>query len=112
MPNDPMSIDSIKLDLKDKNPKPSPDHGEADALQGDTAADKANAASAKQRSQNLSPGFDFAAAVAGLALLGYWIDRSQGSSPWGVLIGSLLGIVGGLYNAIRAAGIVGRSSNR
>ncbi|MGB0717546.1 MAG: AtpZ/AtpI family protein [Phycisphaerae bacterium] len=50
-----------------------------------------------------SIGTEFAGAVAGFALLGYLIDRSYESSPWGVLIGTILGIVGGLYNLIKAS---------
>jgi ATP synthase protein I len=48
-------------------------------------------------------GIEFAAAVAGLTLLGYWIDRRFGSAPWGVLIGAAIGLVGGTYNLIRQA---------
>lgn len=48
-------------------------------------------------------GMELAAAVVGLALLGYWIDRRFGSEPWGVLIGALVGIVGGLLNFVRQA---------
>ncbi len=46
-------------------------------------------------------GFEFAAAVVGLSLLGLWIDRHYGSSPWGLFIGLTLGLVGGTYNLIR-----------
>ena len=46
-------------------------------------------------------GVEFAAAVAGFALLGYWIDAHYGTGPWGVLIGAALGLVGGTYNLIR-----------
>jgi F0F1-type ATP synthase assembly protein I len=48
-------------------------------------------------------GIEFAAAVAGLSLLGLWIDRHYGSAPWGVLIGAGVGLIGGTYNLIRAA---------
>lgn len=48
-------------------------------------------------------GMEFAAAVAGLTLLGHWADRHFGSEPWGLLIGAALGIVGGMYNMIREA---------
>lgn len=48
-------------------------------------------------------GIELAAAVAGFALAGYWWDRHFGTAPRGLLIGSVLGIVGGLLNAIRAA---------
>ncbi|MCL4838225.1 MAG: AtpZ/AtpI family protein [Thermoanaerobaculia bacterium] len=48
-------------------------------------------------------GFELAAAIGGFALLGWWVDRQRGSQPWGVLIGALLGLVGGLYNLIKAS---------
>jgi F0F1-type ATP synthase assembly protein I len=48
-------------------------------------------------------GMELAAAVTGLALLGYWIDRHFGSAPWGLLIGAVIGVVGGTYNLIREA---------
>ena len=46
-------------------------------------------------------GFELAGAVAGLALLGYWIDGRYGTTPWGILVGVVIGIVGGLYNLVR-----------
>ncbi len=46
-------------------------------------------------------GIDFAAAVAVFVVIGYWIDRRFGSSPWGVLVGAGLGLIGGMYNLIR-----------
>ena len=48
-------------------------------------------------------GLELAGAVAGFALLGYWIDRHFGSQPWGLLTGLVLGIVGGLYNMVSEA---------
>lgn len=48
-------------------------------------------------------GFELAAAIGGFALLGWWVDRQRGSQPWGVLIGALLGLAGGLYNLIKAS---------
>ena len=48
-------------------------------------------------------GFEFAAAVIGFVLVGYWIDRKYGCQPKGVLIGAELGILGGGYNLIRTA---------
>lgn len=58
-----------------------------------------------------SVGFDFAAAVAGLTLIGWAFDRFQGTEPWGLLIGACLGIVGGLYNSLKAAGVIGKKSD-
>ena len=46
-------------------------------------------------------GLELAGATAGLALIGYWIDTKYGSSPWGMLGGVLIGIVGGLYNLVK-----------
>lgn len=48
-------------------------------------------------------GFELLAAVLGFTLLGLWIDRHYGTHPRGVLICAVLGIVGGLYNLIRAS---------
>ena len=46
-------------------------------------------------------GLELAGVVVGLAWLGYALDNWRGTAPWGVIIGSTLGIVGGLYNLIR-----------
>ena len=46
-------------------------------------------------------GLELAGATAGLALIGYWVDGKFGTSPWGILIGVAIGIVGGLYNLVR-----------
>jgi F0F1-type ATP synthase assembly protein I len=46
-------------------------------------------------------GLELAGATAGLALIGYWVDGRFGTRPWGVVIGAILGLVGGLYNLIR-----------
>lgn len=50
-----------------------------------------------------SLGVELGAAVAGLTLFGYWIDRHYDSAPVGLLTGAALGLVGGLYNLIRSA---------
>ena len=46
-------------------------------------------------------GVEFAGVTAGLALVGYWIDGRFGTSPWGLLGGVVIGLVGGLYNLVR-----------
>ena len=46
-------------------------------------------------------GLELAGATAGLALVGYWIDRRFGTQPWGMLAGVVMGLVGGLYNLVR-----------
>lgn len=46
-------------------------------------------------------GFEMAAAVAGFTFFGWLWDRHFGTQPWGVLIGAILGLTGGMYNLIR-----------
>lgn len=55
-----------------------------------------------------SSGIELAAAVGGFAIVGHLIDRSRDSHPKGLLIGALLGLVGGMYNLIKAALAEGR----
>lgn len=59
-----------------------------------------------------SLGFNFAASVAGFFFVGYAIDRWYETSPWGVLIGTLLGLVGGMYNLIRQALAASKQAHR
>ena len=48
-------------------------------------------------------GMELFVAVLGFALLGLWIDRHYGTGPRGLLICSILGLIGGLYNFIRTS---------
>jgi len=57
-------------------------------------------------------GFDLAASVGVGALLGWWIDRQYETAPWGVVICSLIGIVGGLYNFARMGQRAARRAER
>ena len=57
-------------------------------------------------------GIELAAAVAGLTLFGYWVDRHFGTGRWGVLIGGVVGIVGGLYNLIRKSLLAVKETGR
>ena len=46
-------------------------------------------------------GLELAGAIGGLAFVGYWIDGRFGTTPWGMLGGTVIGLVGGLYNLVR-----------
>ncbi len=48
-------------------------------------------------------GIEFAGAVAGFAIVGYYVDKHYDSKPWGVLIGAILGLIGGMYNLVRVS---------
>lgn len=60
-------------------------------------------------SRFLGLGLELAAAVGGMALVGYWVDRHFETGGWGVLTGALLGLTGGLYNFIKVALKIARS---
>ena len=55
-------------------------------------------------------GTELAAAIIGMTLLGYLIDRWAGTLPWGVMGGAAVGILGGGYNFIRQARQVSRQA--
>jgi ATP synthase protein I len=57
-----------------------------------------------------SLGIELAAAIGGFTLAGYFWDRYFGTGPWGLLIGALLGLVGGMYNLIRQSLLATRDS--
>ena len=48
-------------------------------------------------------GLELVAVVLVLMWVGYWLDGKLDTSPWLMLTGALLGIVGGLYNLVRDA---------
>lgn len=48
-------------------------------------------------------GLEFAAAVLGLTLIGYWVDRHFGTAPWAEITGAAVGLIGGMYNLLRQA---------
>ena len=56
-------------------------------------------------------GFELVGAIAGGALLGWWIDKQPDSAPKALIICSMIGIVGGLYNLIRTALAAGRQAH-
>lgn len=57
-------------------------------------------------------GIEFAGVVVGFTLIGLWIDRHYNKSPWGVLIGVSLGLIGGMYNLIRESLAASRDAGK
>jgi F0F1-type ATP synthase assembly protein I len=48
-------------------------------------------------------GIELAAAVGLLSLLGWWIDGRMGTAPWGLVVGALVGLIGGMALLVRSA---------
>ncbi|HEX6201631.1 MAG TPA: AtpZ/AtpI family protein, partial [Thermoanaerobaculia bacterium] len=46
-------------------------------------------------------GLEMAGGIAGLVLVGWWVDRHFGTGPWGILTGALVGLVGGMTYLVR-----------
>jgi ATP synthase protein I len=55
---------------------------------------------------------EFIAGVVVGAVLGWFIDRLAGTSPWGLIVFLLLGFVAGVLNVLRSAGLVAEWGTR
>lgn len=49
----------------------------------------------------LSLGIEVAVGVGLGLIIGSWLDKRYGWEPWGMLVGSMLGLAAGLYLLIR-----------
>ena len=54
---------------------------------------------------------EFIAGVVVGALIGWFIDRVAGTSPWGLIVFLLLGFGAGVLNVLRSAGYVAEQGN-
>jgi ATP synthase protein I len=57
----------------------------------------------------LGIGLEMAVGVGLGYLVGAWLDRRQGWSPWGVVIGTLVGMAAGMYLLIKEAMRINRN---
>jgi ATP synthase protein I len=55
---------------------------------------------------------ELVAGVLGGAALGWGFDRLLSTSPWGLIIFLLLGFAAGVFNVMRAAGVMAKQSER
>ncbi len=51
--------------------------------------------------QALSLGIELTVGVGLGLLIGHWLDRRYGWEPWATVIGSMLGLCGGLYLVLK-----------
>lgn len=49
---------------------------------------------------------EFIAGVVVGAVIGWFVDKVAGTSPWGLIVFLLLGFVAGVLNVLRSAGVV------
>lgn len=68
--------------------------------------DDAKAGSAAGYGQALKLSSEFIAGIVVGAALGWFVDRLAGTSPWGLIVGLLLGFGAGVLNVLRSAGLV------
>jgi len=77
---------------------------------GDGSGDGAARASAMARGFRLSS--ELIAGVAVGALIGWGFDRLLSTSPWGLIVFFLLGLVAGVINVMRSAGVIPEQTDR
>lgn len=51
----------------------------------------------------LGIGLQMAAGVGLGSLVGWWLDQKYGWAPWGITVGSMLGLASGMYLLIKDA---------
>jgi F0F1-type ATP synthase assembly protein I len=60
----------------------------------------------------LGLGTELAASVAGMLLIGYFLDEHFNTSPWLLLTGAAIGTIGGFYNFFREVQKLGKIDTR
>lgn len=57
-------------------------------------------------------GTELAASVVGMLLIGYFLDKHFNTSPWLLLTGAAIGMIGGFYNFFREVQKLGKIDTR
>ncbi len=57
-------------------------------------------------------GTELAASVVGMLLIGYFLDKHFNTSPWLLLTGAAVGMIGGFYNFFREVQKLGKIDTR
>lgn len=55
---------------------------------------------------------EFIAGVVAGGVLGWIVDHSFGTKPWGLIVLLMLGFVAGIYNVMRVSGFAGARDRR
>lgn len=75
------------------------------------ASEDERSATASSVAQAMKISSEFIAGVLVGALIGWFIDRVAGTSPWGLIVFLLLGFGAGVLNVLRSAGYVAEQAN-
>ena len=62
--------------------------------------------------QGLAMGFETAVGVAVGYFAGSWLDKKFGWAPWGMLLGSMLGLIAGAYLLIKEVNRMDRQDRK
>ncbi len=66
----------------------------------------------RQLAPYLGLGTELAASVVGMLLIGYFLDKHFGTSPWLLLTGAAVGLIGGFYNFIKEIQKLSKRDNK
>jgi ATP synthase protein I len=66
----------------------------------------------RQLAPYMGLGTELAASVAGMLLLGYFLDQHFKTSPWLLLVGATVGLIGGFYNFIKEVQRLSKSDTK
>lgn len=75
------------------------------------ASEEERSETASSVAQAMKISSEFIAGVVVGAVLGWFIDRVAGTSPWGLIVFLLLGFAAGVLNVLRSAGYVAEQGN-
>ncbi|MCL4510876.1 MAG: AtpZ/AtpI family protein [Bacteroidetes bacterium] len=66
----------------------------------------------RQLAPYMGLGTELAASVAGMLLVGYFLDKHFNTSPWLLLIGAAAGLIGGFYNFFKEVQKLGKRDTK
>ena len=66
----------------------------------------------RQLAPYMGLGTELAASVAGMVLIGYFLDKHFKTSPWLLLTGAAVGLIGGFFNFIKEVQRLSKSDTK
>lgn len=75
------------------------------------ASEEERSATSGSVAQAMKLSSEFIAGIVVGALIGWFLDRFAGTSPWGLIVFLLLGFAAGTLNVLRASGYIAENGN-